>query len=709
MSSTSSPANPLSLGARRKSKSSVTDEIEPEPIINGTKKKIRPNGCLKSSSSSDDWNLPANDGIWNYDTNSDAFIFESNNSSPLPIRCDLSSQRHRPLERSWPPRITTRNNNNRTSGDSFNFDIVDTDEPQFSASSKSPDYEQIDFIPGEFYDERKRASGDGQANRHSKNLEENAPLATPETDGSLSESHYHSMGHAKQMETVKLKPLLKKKIGPDNYISTILSQKVVQTTPFHHYCTDEATSSNLDRHSGEAPSESCGIKGEFIPLKPHKPLSRQLSNGFTKAIINPTSPLSGKSDDCGRHFALCRKPSPISPRQRSPPSGSSTRSASPMDPCSSPEGAASPIVSSKPIRPQPKFLTKLSGNHNGNLICPPTPTHHARRFRVTSENLGPPDIRSRDIFSPDNPSDEISLLASRSGILRTSEIRERREDEAPSRQMSSTHFPLIAEQIRGAAAENEEPLPPAWEARMDSHGRIFYIDHTTRSTSWQRPGCSGIIGSSGCDQHRQQLDRRYQSIRRTITCDRRDLSALPPSRLTNADVSTRTGISSTEPESHPAVIMLNRPDFYSMLHTNQDAISVYNRNPALKHMVIRIRRDPHCFDRYQYNKDLVALVNCFASALKDLPSGWETKVDQSGKQFFIDHSNRKTSFMDPRLPIDCPRIRSRQQQQHDAMDVAPAPPPRPNIMPRPVVGSPEIPAAYNDKVKFLNSRWILLT
>lgn len=114
---------------------------------------------------------------------------------------------------------------------------------------------------------------------------------------------------------------------------------------------------------------------------------------------------------------------------------------------------------------------------------------------------------------------------------------------------------------------------------------------------------------------------------------------------------------------HPAVIMLCRPDFYSMLHTNEDALSIYNRNPALKHMIIRIRRDSQCFQRYQYNKDLVALVNTFAQLNRDLPSCWETKLDQSGKQFFIDHNNRKTSFMDPRLPIESARI-VRQRHQH---------------------------------------------
>lgn len=45
-----------------------------------------------------------------------------------------------------------------------------------------------------------------------------------------------------------------------------------------------------------------------------------------------------------------------------------------------------------------------------------------------------------------------------------------------------------------------------WEARMDSHGRIFYIDHVNRTTTWHRPS------RKNCDMHyyqqRQQLDRR---------------------------------------------------------------------------------------------------------------------------------------------------------------------------------------------------------
>lgn len=198
------------------------------------------------------------------------------------------------------------------------------------------------------------------------------------------------------------------------------------------------------------------------------------------------------------------------------------------------------------------------------------------------------------------------------------------------------------------------------------------------------------------------MDRRYQSIRRTI-CDRRnDVNAAqnPSSHSRDSSESSIRSVDNNiniEQQIHPAIRMLCRPDFYSKLHTNEEALTVYNRNTALKHMVLKIRRDINCFDRYQYNKDLVALVNCFALIDRELPSGWESKLDSTGKQFFIDHANRKTTFMDPRLPIsDCPRVR--QFPNELPFDVAPMPPPRPAVMPRPPNGSPDVPIAYNDKV-----------
>jgi len=27
----------------------------------------------------------------------------------------------------------------------------------------------------------------------------------------------------------------------------------------------------------------------------------------------------------------------------------------------------------------------------------------------------------------------------------------------------------------------------SWESRTDPHGRVYYIDHNTRTTTWERP------------------------------------------------------------------------------------------------------------------------------------------------------------------------------------------------------------------------------
>ncbi|XP_069999531.1 uncharacterized protein [Penaeus vannamei] len=415
--------------------------------------------------------------------------------------------------------------------------------------------------------------------------------------------------------------------------------------------------------------------------------------------------------------------------------------------------------------------------------CPPTPTHHRRPHHSAGDQDGAihPERHSRTMRLPSIPERTIKFQ-------------------------------------RVEIQPGEEPLPTNWEARIDSHGRIFYIDHVNRTTTWQRPSGNDSAQTQrtqSTDQlQRQQLDRRYQSIRRTITSRRVEIEEFPgassgifpsststpslssppsgpvatasststinvssPSSATPAlNLSSATSIHNTSSSlpatpsssgatasssssastttaatqsslpstsaSHPqasscgpststsssgiermdmllqlpAVKFLTRSDFFSVLHMNDEACIVYERSASLRHMISRIRRDPAAFTRYQHNRDLVNLVNQFAYRERDLPSGWEAKYDRSGKLFFIDHSSKTTSFMDPRLPIDAPFVnatklavpsahhrRSRSSGEEEASRV-PIPPPRPPTTIGSVCGgiaahvTPNIPTAYNDKV-----------
>jgi len=55
--------------------------------------------------------------------------------------------------------------------------------------------------------------------------------------------------------------------------------------------------------------------------------------------------------------------------------------------------------------------------------------------------------------------------------------------------------------------------------RVDSHHRVFYIDHNNRTTTWEKPenGQRTIHRRPTISfQQKRDMDRRYQSIRRTI-------------------------------------------------------------------------------------------------------------------------------------------------------------------------------------------------
>ncbi|KAL1421482.1 hypothetical protein MTO96_004172 [Rhipicephalus appendiculatus] len=265
---------------------------------------------------------------------------------------------------------------------------------------------------------------------------------------------------------------------------------------------------------------------------------------------------------------------------------------------------------------------------------------------------------------------------------------------------TTTRLPSIPERtIRYQRVELEEPLPLHWEARIDSHGRIFYIDHLNRTTTWNRPSLSQPAGiTATCNElQRQQFDRRYQSIRRTMTprmtAAAAAASAMPlslaasnpppapavpcsgaaPSPVPVVEEVVVGGSASVAPSAPPAPVVpsadsqrallrspavrfTTRSDFFNVLHMNDDALAAYNRSSSLKHMIAKIRRDPANFERYQHNRDLVSLLNKFADKTRELPRGWETKLDRSGKQFFIDHTSRSTTFIDPRLPIDVPYL-----------------------------------------------------
>ncbi|XP_058622897.1 NEDD4-like E3 ubiquitin-protein ligase WWP2 isoform X2 [Onychostoma macrolepis] len=81
----------------------------------------------------------------------------------------------------------------------------------------------------------------------------------------------------------------------------------------------------------------------------------------------------------------------------------------------------------------------------------------------------------------------------------------------------------------------ERPLPPGWEKRVDQRGRFYYVDHNTRTTTWQRPTAESVRNYEQWQSQRnqlqgamQQFNQRYlyQSSGGPVEND--PLGALPP-------------------------------------------------------------------------------------------------------------------------------------------------------------------------------------
>ncbi|XP_072455223.1 E3 ubiquitin-protein ligase HECW1 isoform X2 [Notamacropus eugenii] len=252
----------------------------------------------------------------------------------------------------------------------------------------------------------------------------------------------------------------------------------------------------------------------------------------------------------------------------------------------------------------------------------------------------------------------------------------------PSLRPDHHHYPTI-----------DEPLPPNWEARIDSHGRVFYVDHVNRTTTWQRPTTAATpdgIRRSGSIQQMEQLNRRYQNIQRTMATERSEEdsgSLAGPEQVLagggdGGGGSGGGGGSDSEADSSqpnlelgregslspgnsqkitlllqsPAVKFLTNPEFFTVLHANYSAYRAFTNSTCLKHMILKVRRDARNFERYQHNRDLVNFINMFADTRLELPRGWEIKTDQQGKSFFVDHNSRATTFIDPRIPLQNGRL-----------------------------------------------------
>ncbi|XP_055993235.1 NEDD4-like E3 ubiquitin-protein ligase WWP2 [Sorex fumeus] len=148
----------------------------------------------------------------------------------------------------------------------------------------------------------------------------------------------------------------------------------------------------------------------------------------------------------------------------------------------------------------------------------------------------------------------------------------------------------------------ERPLPPGWEKRTDPRGRFYYVDHNTRTTTWQRPTAEYVRNYEQWQSQRSQLQGAMQHFSQrflyqssNVSVDQDPLGPLPPG-------------------------WEKRQDNGRVYYVNHNTRTTQWEDPRTQGMI----QEPA------------------------LPPGWEMKYTSEGVRYFVDHNTRTTTFKDPR-------------------------------------------------------------
>ncbi|KAM9800707.1 itchy E3 ubiquitin protein ligase a isoform X1 [Syngnathus typhle] len=146
------------------------------------------------------------------------------------------------------------------------------------------------------------------------------------------------------------------------------------------------------------------------------------------------------------------------------------------------------------------------------------------------------------------------------------------------------------------------PLPQGWEQRMTQNGRMYFVDHIEKRTTWERPESL----PSGWERRVDPMGRVYfvDHITRTTTWQR----------------PTQESVRNYEEWQHQR----------SQL---QGAMQQFNQRFIYG---------------FQIQDQLAATSNKEFDPLGPLPRGWEKRTDTNGRVYFVHHPTRTTQWEDPR-------------------------------------------------------------
>uniref|UniRef100_A0A905QWT7 E3 ubiquitin-protein ligase n=2 Tax=Rhodnius TaxID=13248 RepID=A0A905QWT7_RHOPR len=197
--------------------------------------------------------------------------------------------------------------------------------------------------------------------------------------------------------------------------------------------------------------------------------------------------------------------------------------------------------------------------------------------------------------------------------------------------------------VSHAVSPQATQLPDGWEERRTSHGRLFYVNHHTKTTQWTAPNrssgssignvseriVSSASGQSECSPASNN-NTEHQRERGNESC----LPGLPPSQARRRSTKTRSSTHSRPYIHQPSDL----PSGYEMRTTEQGQVYFYHCATGVSSW-----HDP----RIPRGLDVEAV----GERLGPLPPGWEVRHTPSGRVYYVDHNKRTTQFTHPSLSV----------------------------------------------------------
>ncbi|XP_037723152.1 E3 ubiquitin-protein ligase Nedd-4 isoform X17 [Drosophila subpulchrella] len=287
-------------------------------------------------------------------------------------------------------------------------------------------------------------------------------------------------------------------------------------------------------------------------------------------------------------------------------------------------------------------------------------------------------------------------------------IRETREQSEPSSGNSDGEWEHVEATNAGETSSQPHPfptgghdaLPAGWEERQDANGRTYYVNHTARTTQWERPTILTSNSSQSTDQLGSDFQRRFHiSVDETesgrsarsrnathmealaseessqdededgdvaengdeemVDLQNNQANCLHCGELHDNEEAEEDG---DEPEQDNVELQPPTPDPDQPSATSRSAhtCDILDRNLYLKRI---FNEDTDHTDshnpsdisapstRRNSEEDNAAVPPMEQNAggeEEPLPPRWSMQVAPNGRTFFIDHASRRTTWIDPR-------------------------------------------------------------